>query len=62
MATNQYLLRRKSKREVTETKSEVPDWGIKSTLAYRVEVDSGIGLPIKNVLQSTLESGHKVRL
>ncbi len=28
-----------------EPKSSVPDWGIKSTLAYRVKVDSGRGLP-----------------
>jgi hypothetical protein len=32
---------------------KVPDWGIK--------VDSGIGLPMVNVLESALEC-HKVRL
>jgi hypothetical protein len=42
--------------EIPEAKSKVPDWGIKSTLAYcRVEVDSGIGLPMVNMLESTLE-------
>jgi hypothetical protein len=38
-----------------EAKSKVTDWGIKSTRVHRVEVDSGIGLPIVNVLESILE-------
>ncbi len=38
-----------------EAKSKVSDWGIKSTLAYMVKVDSDISLPIVNVLESTLE-------
>ncbi len=41
--------------EGSEAKSKVPDWGVKSTLAYRVKVDCGIGLPMVNVLESTLE-------
>ncbi len=42
--------------ESSEAKSKVPDWGVKSTLAYsRFRVDSGIGLPKVNVLESTLE-------
>jgi hypothetical protein len=39
----------------TKDKSKVPKWGIKSTLAYRVKVNSGIGLPMVKVLESTLE-------
>ncbi len=38
-----------------EAKSKDPDWGMKSQLWRRVKVDSGIGLPIVNVLESTLE-------
>jgi hypothetical protein len=38
-----------------EAKSKVHGWGIKSNLASRVKVDSGIGLSIVNVLESTLE-------
>jgi hypothetical protein len=42
--------------ESSEGKSKVPDWGVKSTPAYsRFRVDSGIGLPKVNVLESTLE-------
>ncbi len=45
-----------------EANSKVSDWGVKSTLAqnqdrfwHRVRVDSGIGLAMVNVLESTLE-------
>ncbi len=38
-----------------EANSKVLDWWIKSTLIYRVKVDFGIGLPMVNVLESTLE-------
>jgi hypothetical protein len=33
-----------------------------SRLWHRVKVDSGIGLPVVNVLESTLEWTYKVRL
>ncbi len=39
---------------LSEAKSKVTDYGIKSTL-QRVKVDSGVGLPIVNVLESILE-------
>ncbi len=38
-----------------EAKSKVPDWGDKVELWHRVKVASGIGLPMVNVLESTLE-------
>jgi hypothetical protein len=38
-----------------EAKFFVPDWGIKSTLTL-VKVQSGIGLPMIHMLESTLES------
>jgi len=41
--------------KLTEAKSEVPDLGIKSTLAYRVKVVSCIGLFMVNILELTLE-------
>ncbi len=40
---------------ISEAKSKVADWGIKSTL-HGVKVDSGVGLLIINVLGSTLAS------
>jgi hypothetical protein len=40
----------------TEAESKVSAWGIKSTLCHRDKVDSGIGLPMVNVLESTLGS------
>jgi hypothetical protein len=53
-------LRPASDQRTSEAKSEVPDWGIKSTLAYRVKVNSGTGL--FNVHGRFAGSGHKVRL
>jgi hypothetical protein len=38
----------------SEAKSKVPDWGIQSAL-HSIKVDSGTGLPMVNVLESTLE-------
>jgi hypothetical protein len=37
----------------TEAKSIVPDWGIKSTMAQGFKVDSGIELPMLNVMEQT---------
>ncbi len=41
--------------QAPEAKSKVSDWGIKSTLAYRVKANSGKWLPVGNVLESTME-------
>ncbi len=43
-----------SSSKLPEAKSEVPDWGIKST-RHRVKVDSGIRSPMVYMLESTLE-------
>jgi hypothetical protein len=44
-------------RKSPEAKSLVPDWGDKvDSRIWLIKVDSGIGLPMVNVLESTLAS------
>jgi hypothetical protein len=42
-------------------KSKVPDWGIKSTLAYMVKADSGIGFPNAHGKCVGVDSGVDIR-